>query len=323
MKIISIFEYLSANEKDKELCDLYWDTNEYREFIYKVADLAKKFGLEKGIVPNLVKKKCRAYFTHDICKKCGLPVRFLSSREDAKSGYAIILICKKCEQNKEEEREVREEKERTKLYSQKKMKMRDAFESGIYESLSLLEFNFLIHLATSNNIDIARKKVGISKESASNFIENFNNMDLINFNVGIKGYELIPEFEEALKNIKLKKNVKSIFGSAKAKEVYRLLKRKYMFVFPEIPLCSFIEKEIIEHLLDESWKTNYFLTCRIDFIVCDLEGIPEFGVEYQGGYHKSKEQMKKDDFKVKILNEIGLSLRQINYQDLNDEENLF
>ncbi|MEJ2637157.1 MAG: DUF2726 domain-containing protein, partial [Calditrichia bacterium] len=51
------------------------------------------------------------------------------------------------------------------------------------------------------------------------------------------------------------------------------------------------------------------LPCRADFVVCDFEGCPEFAVEYNGGYHEGGQQTERDEFKRRILNEVGLPLR--------------
>jgi len=103
-------------------------------------------------------------------------------------------------------------------------------------------------------------------------------------------------------------------------EKIQTLKRKYLFVFPELPICSFVEREAVAHLFTEQWHSNYFLTARIDFVVCDKAGIPEFALEYQGGYHKNKAQREKDDFKRTMMNCAGLHVRWVDYKTLKEIE---
>ncbi len=56
---------------------------------------------------------------------------------------------------------------------------------------------------------------------------------------------------------------------------------------------------------------------RVDFLVCDPEGMPRFALEYQGGYHKDGKQQAKDKFKECVITEAGLCLQQIDSKTLN------
>jgi hypothetical protein len=110
--------------------------------------------------------------------------------------------------------------------------------------------------------------------------------------------------------------VKSIFGSPKALQLYKKLKLEHLYVYPEIPICAFVDREQVEHTFSEPWHRGYFLTCRVDFVVCDPDGKPEFVIEYQGGYHQSADQKKKDAFKKMVLAEVGVSVRSVNSAEL-------
>ncbi|RMD65828.1 DUF2726 domain-containing protein [Candidatus Pacearchaeota archaeon] len=154
-------------------------------------------------------------------------------------------------------------------------------------------------------------------------IQKLSDIHLINFNVGIQGYTFLQELNQALQEIGIQRRVRLIFGSPKAQELYRELKRKYLFVYPEIPICAFIAKEQVEHLFSEDWHFSYFLTARVDFVVCEPDGKPKFAVEYQGGYHESAEQRKKDRFKKLVLNEVGLPLIEISSRDIQNLDEFF
>lgn len=112
--------------------------------------------------------------------------------------------------------------------------------------------------------------------------------------------------------------MKSIFGSPKVFQLYRKLKERHLFVYPEIPICVFVEKEHVKHLFVEKLHEGYFLTCRVDFLVCDNTGKSELAVEYHGGYHEADEQKTKDAFKEKLLGEVGLPLRSLTDSELQD-----
>ncbi len=320
-------EFFIDDKNLQEMCRLYWLVNDEGEFAHRVTALAKRFGISKQKMAGVVRQHCRAFRTDLVCEKCGqLILEAMGSRSDASISLQDMEFYKSCDacteklwqQEKEEQRRQEEVKRKRveALRKQKREEMRKTFENGVYESLSLLEFNFLVALATSDNATIAGKKVGFSKKDAVALIKKFDNLHLIDYNDGIGKYSFLEELTEALKKIGIHRGSKSIFGSPKAHELYRRLKREHLFVFPEIPICAFISQEQVEHLFTKDWHGMYFLTARVDFVVCDPEGKPEFAIEYQGGYHQSTNQFKKDSFKAKILNEVGLAVRQITNKNL-------
>jgi hypothetical protein len=320
MALIQV-EFLTDDEDMRELCQLYWHTDDEGKYAYKVSEFAGRFGLGTHEAASVVQQHCRAFRTDMLCEVCERPVKYLNSRSDVSIGRRRKEWYRFCDECKEKLRQQQEEEERKRadaLSQQKLRKMQEAFDRGGYESLNLLEFNFLVALANSDKVASARKKVGLSEKDAKAIIEKLNELHLINYNVGIEGYSLLEDLDRALQEIGLHRRVKSIFGSPKALKLYRVLKREHLFVFPEIPICAFINREQVEHLFTEDWHSMYFLTARLDFVVCDPEGKPRFAVEYQGGYHKSADQEKKDKFKEMVLNEVGLPLRQITSKDLRD-----
>ncbi|MEJ2637191.1 MAG: DUF2726 domain-containing protein [Calditrichia bacterium] len=76
------------------------------------------------------------------------------------------------------------------------------------------------------------------------------------------------------------------------------------------------EKGLWQTFFGKALHKGQVLTCRVDFVVCDFEGCPEFAVEYNGGYHEDGQQTDRDEFKRRILNEVGLALRVMGRQDL-------
>lgn len=109
------------------------------------------------------------------------------------------------------------------------------------------------------------------------------------------------------------------FGSPLALELYRLLKREHAFIYPEIPLCAFIERSAVEHIFTESWHSVYFLTCRADFVVCERnDGIPSLVIEYHGSYHEEEKQKEKDSFKKAVLELVGIPIVEIANSDLQE-----
>lgn len=311
-------EFQTNNKETIDLCKLYWKINENHKFIHKISELAGKFNFSKSLqITEKVKQSCRGYSGDYLCINCNQPVGYFTSRAEYIGGswkWNYEGLCSQCEEKQKQKEEKEKEKEEKIQRAEKLEKMQIAFENGIYESLNNLEFNFLIVLSTSEHTEKARKKIGLSAKDAMSIIDKFIKLNLINETE--KGYEFLPKLKEALQKISLLRRVKSIFTSPKSLKLYRKLKQEYLFVYPEIPLCAFVEKEQIEHLFTKSWHGRYFLTCRIDFIICDHDGKPIFAVEYQGGYHESTQQREKDIFKEKILNEVGLPLRKFTSKEL-------
>jgi hypothetical protein len=209
----------------------------------------------------------------------------------------------------------------------KEEQMREAFETKLHKKLNILQFKFLESLVICDNLTAARNRIGLAEWTAATILNELNDLNLINYDVKTRSYPiLLDKLKSILRPQKIKNEIKSVFGSPKEMEWFEKLKERHQpnFVFPQIPLCAFIEKKQIEHLFVENpsdWQTasprfRYFLTARIDFLVCDSEGKPQIAYEYQGGYHKDKDQIKKDDFKRLVFKEIGLPFKEIRNGDL-------
>ena len=313
IKILERTEDSSA----QEICRQYWKTDEDGNFVHKVSDIAERLGFKQHAVIKYVNEYSKAYLADMVCDKCGKPLAFLKSRSDF-TAFARQNIkrkfCPDCQELvNERESELRRE-QASKARQSKTKQMQSAFENGIYEALDTLEFKYLIALATCESTRAAAKKVGISDDNANKLLKRFNDLHLVSWDNGL--YEFIPEFEQALKQCKLRQMVQSIFNP-KTLKLYRKLKQEFLFVFPEVPIAAFIQKADVEDLLTEDWHADYFLRARVDFLICNQEGMPQSAVEYHGGYHQSSEhQAKLDKFKEVILRKAGLALRQITHQEL-------
>lgn len=105
----------------------------------------------------------------------------------------------------------------------------------------------------------------------------------------------------------------------KALELFRKLKLKHPFVYPEIPLCVFIEQSDVEHLF-EPGDLNHFLACRVSFLICEHDGLPICAVEYQAAI--SDGEPRGSSFKRRILDAVGLPLTTITDRELKLEDAL-
>ena len=317
-------EFLTEDKQNKKICELYWKIDNRGKFLHKVSALAGRFNIREIDLYKIIRKCCRVYNQASRCEVCGQPTGYFYSRSSLiESDWGFAALCKGCENEKLIEME-REEKERHKRQLKEKLKkMQIAYMNGTYEQLNKLEFNFLVALAGAESPKNAMRQLGLSQNNAEALFDKLNRLDLIIFDPETDRYHILPGPRKALIEVGQRRTVRSIFPSPQAIRVYQKLKGKYLFVYPEIPICVFIEMKDVEHLFKREWHKNYFLTCRVDFIVCDQEGIPKFAVEYQGGGHESEEQRVKDLFKKRVLNEVGLNLREIRKRELSSFENDF
>jgi RNase P subunit RPR2 len=318
-------ELLTEDKKTRELCEAYWEIDADGNFSHTLVDLAKRFRVNQNAIINGAKINCRVFFKDMLCKQCQKPAVYVNNRSQAQniwSNAKTDYYCEECQRVKDEEIKqqagFQAELEASLSKKDKEEKMREALENGRYHGLNSLELKFLVALASSEDLTAARRKVGLDENNARMLLDRLNRLHLINNGVGTDGWYLLNELKTVLQNPALKPRVKPIFGSPNARDLYRKLKRELPFVYPEIPMCAFIDKEQVEHLFIEDWHYDYFMRARIDFLVCDSEGIPSRAYEYQGSYHQDKGPAQKDAFKKLVLREVGLELKQITNQDLQN-----
>lgn len=304
MQLLTINIKTSKSEI-REMCELYWDLANDYSFTFKIDEIAKTFDVKKAEVTTIVRENSSAIFNEFRCKLCDKPLATFKIRNElilffnGFSGYinTTSRICNNCLAENDQEELTR---------------LKQSFDKSIFETLSDLEFQFLIALAKNDNLDTARQKIGISYQQAVLYFDNFISKGIIGQNKTL-GFFFLPEFKAKLEKIGQRPKVKSIFFSKKVQDFYRRLKSEYLFVFPEVPLCTFVEKDDVKHLFNTpgEWLGPYFFTCRLDFVICDENGLPKFAVEYQGGYHTDTEKIiKRDLFKEQVLETVGLKLFQ-------------
>jgi hypothetical protein len=315
----------TEDAKAQEFCRAYWETDADGKPVHKVADIAEKLGVKQQDVVKYVQKHSQAYLAEMVCGKCGDPIVFLKSRADISTVVRERVgreFCPDCQDRIEEQKAEVRRNEKRKLYDSKTKQMQLAFETGVYETLDLLEFKFLVALVSCRNVEAATKRIGLSHQNAEKFRRKFNDLHLINDGIGIEGYyEFIPEFEKALERLSLRQIVNPIFNPQTLK-LYRKLKQEHLFVYPEVPIAAFIQRSDVENLLTEGWHSNYFLNARVDFLICDEVGMPLSVVEYHGGHHESEHRTKLDSFKEMILRKAGLAMRAITHQELAELERI-
>ncbi|HKV48936.1 MAG TPA: DUF2726 domain-containing protein [Candidatus Acidoferrales bacterium] len=306
-------ELFTNDENIRSLCCRYWALNAEGRFLTTVRELGAEFGIEANSVPGIIRANSRAIDTGSLCNHCGSPTIYWETRSQFSFGRwrgAEGRLCKDCTAVEKQ----LEEEERKNERQRRREEMDAAVERGTYESLSDLEFNLLLALTRVRYKNEAFKAIGVGQQYGAKMFKKLQTLSLADEDES--HWWLAPSLYTILQNVAFRRKAKSIFGSPLAKEAYRQLKAHYGFVFPEVAICAFIEKATVCHLFTESWHSGYFLTCRIDFVICDEDGKPVFCVEFQGSYHRSGEQTIKDQFKETILAEAGIALQQWTAQDV-------
>jgi len=335
--------FSTDNPRAREICEAYWTCTPEGQFPEKITELAKRLGVTKKYVNDLVVAACYATYPECTCRKCGVVTGIFTRRYQFEGVYNVLhnrhwsyvdtddyFLCGRCHEADqlaqiEEARTAKEEQER-----HRREAIREAFDNGVYQSLDPLEFTFLVHLASCDSWEEARRRVGIAPKDAHKLLDKLAEMYLIElaYNSADDDYErpqrrrdfyviMLPELVEVLRNEIPQRCVKSIF-SPKSIEVFKRLKRQHAFVFPEIPICAFVDEARVKHLFEQG-EFSYFLTCRVDFLICEQDGTPKAAVEFQGGYHADPQQAKRDAFKKRILSAVGLPLTTVTSSELKSE----
>lgn len=187
-----------------------------------------------------------------------------------------------------------------------------------YKNLTPLEKDFLVAYilyATKKSFVFPNKKVGVSLTVGKSLLKSLIVKKTIYRDNKLKRYVIPEPYEdELIRQIDLKKT-KSIFN-VKTIELYEVLKKKYNSVFPEISLCTFIEQSAVSHLIKGKKKFGYFLSSRVDFLICDEKGFPIKVYEFQGTYHRNPSQVQIDAFKKKLIESAGIEVIYLNSNEL-------
>lgn len=329
-KILNLYVKKDASQDEMKLCMDYWGVKLFYnnggfKYLEKIPDIGERYGISTTATSNAVAKISFIVPDSAICIKCGevlnTKISLRTQFTEYIDGCGKINLCHACKKEndkkikEEEEKELeRQEEEKIKKYEIDLAKHTSAIENGIYETLSKLELNYLINLAEMGDSSKVAKIMGISDQKRRKFHEKLGELKLIIAHYK-GGYYMDTDLNKALCNLEKYSNIKSVFGSKQAYELYKKLKKEYLYVYPEMPLAAFIKMEQVEHLFTENWHNGYFLMCRLDCVVTTPEGIPKFGVEFQGGYHEKEEQQTKDKFKHLLMNDVGLEIQYYNYSE--------
>ena len=331
---IEFYDSSQVSEEIKNFCIDYWDcytTNKDTvRFRKPNRELADKYGFKNTSMPTkTIKKHCFAYPKPDynlICENCGSEIilTVYKDRSDLLCNNKFLIfpfhrnktLCSDCEREQKRQEKIREEEIAWGEYYRKIERHNESIRNGVYETLDKLEFNYLVSLAESENNIKAGKKVGLSEDNSIKVFKKLESIDLVV--VSPENYFYMDnEFKQSLINIGYRRKTKPLLNSKPVQELYKKLKKEYLFVYPEISLSAIIDSNSISNILDEKWKYYYFLSCRLDFLITDEDSNSKFGVEFQGGYHEDEEQKVKDRLKREIMNEVGLEISYMTNKDLN------
>jgi hypothetical protein len=314
---------------DTDTIERYWmqqpdDTRMgYPEWMWPVKKVLEGFTASRKRAFKECNEK-HVWLCVGICTNCKKGIWERHSSRSSFPLYGNSDLCLQCSEQRESIRKAEEEAQKKAKWEEKQRTCVEAVRIGVYESLNDLEFNFLLALVQLGNLDEAAKAVGLSRKFADKHFHKFVGLSLVLYDH--PKWLLVDELTEALKTAAPRRHFKSVFGSPQAEKLYRALKKSNACVFPEVPLCAFISQFDAQPILDD-WKKsgfansfNYFLTCRIDFVVADREGFPLFCVEYDGSYHDDEKQKEKDQFKQELLAHAGISLRRISARELAELE---
>jgi hypothetical protein len=312
---------------EREICEAYWAVDDRRTFLESIASVARRFGITSQQVNSTVVRCCTAVFLKFQCERCGKNTALFKRRYELEAAHFVEYsddprqfdYCPEC--RVEEKREQQERRAQAKMEA-----MRGAFEGSKYEALTTVEYDFLVQLAASSFPIQAQLHLKISRRDAIKILERLNSLDLINWSKKKETRESLfqpvimrEELKTTLQGEKSRRQVRRIL-SPKALELFRKLKLNHPFVYPEVPLCVFIDQSDVEHLF-EPGDLNHFLASRVNFLICERDGLPICAVEYQAGTSEGGER-RGILFKRRMLDAVGLPLTTVTDQGLKMEDAL-
>lgn len=322
-----VIQYRTDDPKLREVVPLYWLMDEHWCWVHKVTALSMQFEYKSyQTLVAALKEHTVVYPKAWTCPKCGRPTRYLRAREGF--SYSHIeryanVICTSCKPSASPQQRLGQVQQPAKRPLPRPQPegihvsfVQQAFDAGRYEALDGLHFGYLQALVATGNTDQAARQVGVSAEHGRALLQ-----ELLTLQIAIRDelnevLQLANELQAALKQYGARPRVKSIFTSPRVEQLYRQLKREHLFVFPEVPLAAIIERAGVAHLFTKRWHADYFLKARLDFVVCDHGGVPYLAIEYQGGYHNNADVQRRDRFKARILEAVGLKLQTVRARDL-------
>lgn len=319
-----MFVLVSVKPEYRNICEQYWEYD--RGFIHSSQIIARNFDITTEKLLNVVKNGCLAYVEDYRCDGCGDPMKYFQLREQYsletsniaaardKREKGFFVLCAECEAKKPLNLNLLSLAASLYIAQVDLQEMEESFVHGAYESLNAMQYNFLKNLSKAQDYHDACRISGIHPKKGRQTLTMLSKLYLLSFSQDEQGYYILPALSDALKKADV---AKPVFGSKKAEELFRLLKSLHYAVFPEIHLCTFINIKHIRHVFWEPWEEKYFYFSRVDFLVCDRDGIPCLAVEFDGGYHVADStQQKKDELKESILQAAGIKVARYTGQDL-------
>ena len=145
-------EFLTDDPNLMKLCMEYWKTNEDGEFVSKITDIAKEFGISSVGLGKFVEGHCNAYSTEIFCKTCGTPYFYVNRTDyqSARNHQNKIWVCEECQELERQEQTIKQQT----LEESKRKIIREKFDLKIrqtiqVDSLTLENAVYLLSLARS------------------------------------------------------------------------------------------------------------------------------------------------------------------------------
>jgi hypothetical protein len=109
--------FLTEDSLKMQICEAYWMQAGDGTFVFKVKEIADKYGLQYQGFSKLISQWCQAYSSEDACSECGERFWVFKSRSEYKSRKSSrsAWICSSCRRKKQEEVKQRQASQRTVL----------------------------------------------------------------------------------------------------------------------------------------------------------------------------------------------------------------
>ena len=302
----------------RTLCEEYWQQRDGK-WIVLVGELSRRYGMPAREISKTVGDNS-SLISDEVCGICELPLwmkrtRFATGHYLWGRGGKVHPKCARDEEARRAQIEASSRETRKQMIERDESeRMTAAWGAGGYRGLEDLELRYLVALVRTGNGEKARKAVGMTRQAQERMDRALDSMGLISI-----AANMVPDEDIAAPIMSMFPLAKPlpVIPTAPALKVYRALAAKHAYVFPEVSAAAFINLDGVAHLFTKGWHRSYALMCRLDFVVCNPDFTPCFAVEYQGGVHKDRDQIEKDELKAAMLEAAGVEVVAITAADLN------
>ena len=289
-------ELLTDDPVRVEQINSYLEHDSKGQFTTPVKKIAEKYNIPQKQLLEEIKPLFWVTDQSCYCRNCTKCLKKYNVRSDLFINLDRQNICDDCTQEKINQEK---EKQRNKLLS--------GFENLVHRTLSQLDYEIFVHLCQDKlSRNQIANQLGLSYKSLENKVRFFKEINLLYSEYG-SDIQIVPEYKALFESYVTTKKVRSIFGSKPNFHLYKELLKKYPFVYPEIPICAFLDINLIKQEIPIEYF-NYLKSARVDFAVCDSDGIPLFVIEFQGSGHENEDQKRKDEIKLKAVELSGIPL---------------